>query len=1183
MVDSGATGIGFISYATAQQLGLRYKKLKRTIDLSGFDGKRKIESRVTHVAPLKLEYQGHRESISLFVTNLGKHDIILGLPWMKKHKVVPDWDSSTLQFTATECSSHMVKGMEIIDRISTKSQYRNRSDQSEAASLEDGQDQPHATLDICMIGAAAFNRLARKSHHEILAISLKDIDQALAVKKDTDPATKLPRELHDLLTLFSRAEADKLPRRREYDHRIELEPGKKPGYGPLYSMSRAELLVLKKYLEENLAKGFIRASKSPVASPVIFVKKPSGGLRFCVDYRGLNAATVKNRYPIPLIQETLQRLSKAVFFTKLDVVSAFNRLRIAEGDEWLTAFRTRYGLFEYLVMPFGLANAPSTFQHYVNDVLRPYLDVFCTAYIDDILIYSENLEDHKKHVRTVLTALQGAGLQLDIDKCEFYQTEVSYLGLIVSVDGVKMDPRKVEAIVNWESPCDVHDVRAFIGFANFYRRFIEGFSRIIGPLVRLTKKEIPFHWDSSCEESFQLLKKKFTTAPILRHFDPDKEIILEPDASDYVTAGVLSQYDEDGILHPVAFYSKRLSPAECNYEIYDKELLAIIRCFEQWRAELEGASFPILVLSDHKNLQYFATTKQLSHRQARWAEYLSRFQFIIKYRPGNQNQKPDALTRRSQDRIAQEEAREARNQVLLRPELFVENLELLPIETDRSIQEIIDIEYPEDEFIQETISLLQSKTRRSKKISLSECEVRLDRLYYRGRLVIPDVDELKLKILRQTHDAPTSGHPGRAKTLELVQREYYWPGIIESIRRYVSSCHTCSRAKSSRLKYQGLLKPLPVPERRWQDISVDFIIELPLSKGCTAIMVVVCRLSKMIHVIACDKITAPRVAELFLHHVWKLHGLPRTIVSDRGSQFISAFWDELTKRLGIKASLSTAFHPQTDGQTERMNAVVEQYLRAYVSYLQDDWYDWLPLAEFTGNNSTSETTGVTPFLANSGQHPRMGYELSTGIARPHYQRSQALDANVFIDKMKEIEAHLQEEMSWAQAVYENTANSHRAPAPAYQIGDEVFIDARHWKTLRPSKKLDWKNAGPYKITQVVSSHAYRLELPKSIKVHDVFPTTKLRPGPTLTEALPGQIQDPPPPVEVEGEEEFAVERILDSRFNRRRRRFEYLVRWIGYPDDETTWEPVEHVSQTQALDIFHQQHPDRPKPPGLEI
>jgi hypothetical protein len=503
--------------------------------------------------------------------------------------------------------------------------YDSDSDCTLSTNDQDDSLKSQPKLNIYCIGAAPFMSLARRRGYEICAVSIADIDKALAVKKHTDPLTKVPPKYHDLIDVFSRENSDKLPVRRLYDHKIELIKGKQHGFGPLYGMSQDELKVLRKYLEDHLSKGFIRASSSPVASPVIFVKKPGGGLRFCVDYRALNAVTVKNRYPIPLIQETLSRLSKAKYYTKLDIIAAFNRLRIAEGDEWLTAFRTRYGLFEYLVMPFGLANAPSTFQHFVNDVLRPFLDIFCTAYLDDILIYSETLHEHKEHVRSVLNALKEAGLQLDVDKCEFHQTEVTYLGYVVGVDGIRMDPKKVQAIVDWEYPNNVKDVRAFLGFANFYRRFIDSFSYLAAPLVALTKKDAKFLFNDDCQKAFNALKRAFTTAPILRYFDPNLPIIVEADASDYVTAGVLSQTEPDGTLRPVAYYSKRMNPAENNYEIYDKELLAIVRCFEQWRPELEGASFPIAVLSDHKNLQYFATTKQLSHRQARWSEYLSRF------------------------------------------------------------------------------------------------------------------------------------------------------------------------------------------------------------------------------------------------------------------------------------------------------------------------------------------------------------------------------------------------------------------------------------------------------------------------------------------------------------------------------------------------------------------------------
>jgi hypothetical protein len=377
-------------------------------------------------------------------------------------------------------------------------------------------------------------------------------------------------------------------------------------------MSAEELQVLHKWLTENLEKGFIRASTSPAAAPVLFAKKPGGGLRFCVDYRGLNAITIKNRYAMPLIQETLSRLSSAKFYTKLDIIAAFNHIRIADGQEWLTAFNTRYGLFETLVMPFGLSNAPATFQSRINEVLRPFLDIFCTAYIDDILIYSDTLQDHRQHVKVVLQALKDAGLHCDIKKCEFEVTEVTYLGMIVSTSGVQMDPRKVQCIVDWEPPECLKDVQAFLGFSNFYRRFIKGFSRIVKPLVALTKKDARFEWNKKCSKAFETLKKAFITAPILRHFDPNKETIVEADSSDFVSSGILSQYDDDGVLYPVAFMSEKFDAAECNYEIYDKELLAIVRCFEKWRSELSGGDHPITVLTDHRNLTYFMSTKYLT-------------------------------------------------------------------------------------------------------------------------------------------------------------------------------------------------------------------------------------------------------------------------------------------------------------------------------------------------------------------------------------------------------------------------------------------------------------------------------------------------------------------------------------------------------------------------------------------
>jgi len=439
-------------------------------------------------------------------------------------------------------------------------------------------------------------------------MSLYDINKALETPTPNPPDTeqaeppdyerlksRIPPEYHSFLPLFCESIANKLPPHRPYDHRIPLKEGFEPPFGPLYSLARHELEACKKWIEENLDKGFIRASSSLAGAPILFVKKGDGSLRLVVDYQGINEGTVKNHYPLPLIRETLMRISKARFFTKLDVRGVYNLIRIAEGEEWKTAFRTHYGLFESLVMPFGLTNAPADFQRFINETLAPFLDHFTSAYLDDIFIYSDTMEEHTRHVHRVLERLTDASLHLKPEKCEFHKTEVKYLGLIIGVDGIKMDPSKVETVKAWPPPENLRDVRALLGFVNFYCRFVKGYSKVVEPLTQLTRKGQPFKWEPKQQESFDGLKTSFTTAPILRRFDHDRDIVVETDASDFVSTAVLSQYDDEGTLHPVAFFSKKHSPAECNYEIHDKELMAIVQAFEEWRAELQSVENPISV------------------------------------------------------------------------------------------------------------------------------------------------------------------------------------------------------------------------------------------------------------------------------------------------------------------------------------------------------------------------------------------------------------------------------------------------------------------------------------------------------------------------------------------------------------------------------------------------------------
>lgn len=570
MADTGADGMAFIDQGWAVYHELPLVELKRPITLECFDGTDSASGAITHCVLTGLEIEDYRETIKLFVTQLAYYPVVLGLPWLKKHDPKVGFAGHSFTFDSDYCRKNCNapdRPMKVQAVHDVPRKARPEYLPARPPGLEN--------TDIARVSLRAC-QFYQKRRYQMFTVTLEDIDQYLDQREPPDPADKLPPELMDFADVFSPKQAEQLPPHRDYDHSIRLVEGKTPPFGPLYPMSRDELLALREWLQENLKKGFIRPSSSPAASPVLFVKKPGGGLRFCVDYRGLNNITVKDRYPLPLIKESLNNLKGMKYFTKFDIIAAFNNIRMKEGQEYLTAFRTRFGLFESLVMPFGLTGAPATFQRFMNDTLRSYLDLFCTAYLDDILIYSKTRKEHERHVRMVLQALRDSGLFVKLEKCEFAVSETTFLGMIVGANGIRMDPAKVKTIEEWEKPTCLTDVQAFIGFGNFYRRFVKDFSKIIAPMVALTRKGVKFQWDERCQGAFDKLKQAFTSAPILAPFDWEKEIILETDASDYVSAGVLSQYNEEGILRPVAYFSKKHSTTECNYEIYDKELLAII-------------------------------------------------------------------------------------------------------------------------------------------------------------------------------------------------------------------------------------------------------------------------------------------------------------------------------------------------------------------------------------------------------------------------------------------------------------------------------------------------------------------------------------------------------------------------------------------------------------------------------
>ena len=494
-------------------------------------------------------------------------------------------------------------------------------------------------------------------------------------KKDDNVYDALPPKYHDFVDIFQAAEKQSLPERGPHDHAIDLEPGQQPPFGKLYLMLPTELNALRVYLNKAIKAGIIQKLISPAASPVMFVPKANRSLQLVIDYRHLNDITIKNRYPLPLISDMLDRLQGAKMFTKLDCKDAYNCVRIKGGDKWKTAFCTRFGLFEYLAMPFGLTNAPATFQAFINKALGKFLDIIVVVYLDNILIFSKDEMKHEAHVQQVLAALQCHGLHLKISKYAFNVTEVDFLGFKISTEGIYMDPERIRAVKEWQPPANVHELQVFLGFANFFCRFIRNYSQIAAPLLNLLKtgkdkkktgievrqtnvvpknvvpKNVvpaPFPLSKAAMEAFKALKEAFTSARLLRYFNENKPMRVKTDTSAFAIGGILTQqFEVDSHLHwlLVAYYSKKLLDTETRYGTGEQELLAIVEAMHHWRHYCCGARHPIVVLTDHANLVWFMTTPNLLRRQLKWAEKLAEYDFNVTYREGNKNP-ADGLSRR---------------------------------------------------------------------------------------------------------------------------------------------------------------------------------------------------------------------------------------------------------------------------------------------------------------------------------------------------------------------------------------------------------------------------------------------------------------------------------------------------------------------------------------------------------
>ena len=1185
-IDTMAS-VSFISSKWVERAGLKVHTAASGQPVTLADGS-SIPTQGTATVPVRIgAYSG---KVPCHVVNLADHfDILLGDTWLTVH-------SAVLDFERKACS--IVKGRRKITIMP---------------------ECPAPVTSVCtlMLSAAQVGRTLRRSHMcHLVVVQPTEAPTARRVVVGQDrglvPEDTMRALLSEYADVFPVELPPGLPPVRQVGHTIPLVPGSAPPFKAMYRLSVREREEMERQVKDLLAKGYIEPSSSPFGAPILFVSKKDGGMRMCIDYRALNAITVKNRYPLPRIDDLLDQLSGAKVMSSLDLQSGYHQIRMQDDDVPKTAFRTPLGHFQWKVLSFGLTNAPATFQAVMNDVFRPCIGKFVLVYLDDILVYSRSADEHVQHLRTVLQLLRDHKLYAKLSKCSFNLPELEFLGHIVGADGVRPDPHKVQSVRQWPVPRDVRQVRSFLGLTNYFRRFIQGYSQLVRPMQLLLRKGAEFNWCQNCQVAFDQVKTALTNAPVLVLPDFSKPFEVICDASGGAVGAVLLQQGK-----PIAFESHKLSPADMRKSPYERELYAVVHALEIWRCYLDGAVFKIV--TDHNPLRFLRTQASLSPKLARISEFLERFHFEWEYRPGRQNV-ADPLSRhpgllaavstRAGSRVVSQDAqgRGEAGQVpaagqapAQRPQKTRKTAPdaglVAALASDNSTGGVSMEDTEMDELVPEVEPEVRQETATFQPLLRGSPESLLegiksisadadtfkdervvyslrftDGLWYKGAAVaVPKYGTLRQQCLEFAHDAPFSGHLGITKTLKQLHRLFWWPSMYKDVCKYIKSCPKCQRNKPSMQQPGGLLQSLPVPGRRWESVSVDFITQLPTTKsGFDAIVVFVDRLSKMVRFAPCHStVTAEQAAQLFVENVFKSHGIPRTMVSDRGPQFASKFWQEFHKLLGSRVQLSTAFHPQTDGQTERANRVLEEMLRHYVSPRQDDWDKCLPLAEFAVNNSWQESVQSTPFFLNYGHHPLTPLSQLVDTTVPA--------AKQYTEGIRTAVAAAQAAMNAAQQRQKAYADRGRREL-SFSVGDKVLLSTRHLKLKHGdgATKLGPKWVGPYAVQARVGAVAYKLALPLGSRVHPVFHVSLLKP---YTAPNDGREEVPPPPIDTEDGQFFEITGILKHELRKcgsRRQgtkrvpiqRMYYLVDWKGYGPEAREWVPESYLTELALLEYW---------------
>jgi transcription antitermination factor NusG len=1107
-----------------------------------------------------VEVQGRTVRLNLIVLELS-NDVILGFDWLSIANPTINFNTKTIQFCSTEkCLENTMQQAPVSFQLKLAQPADSRqhfvSNTNTLTGHSSSSTSELSTLDLLkQVNPSYLNqKVVRQIENDDVLLEVRVFDGNRSKAKSyldhylcgvsVEEAMKsVADEIKFLIKKYRELFPDKLPPgippKRTVDHQINLKPDTKPFNQHSYRMNQVELTTLRKQLDELLEQRFIEPSLSQYGSPCLFVKKKTGELRLVVDYRKLNQATLKMNYSLPRIDESLEQFKGSKFFSKLDLNSGYFQIRINENDIQKTAFNTRFGSYQFRVLPFGLSGGPSTFMLVMNEVFRDLVDKGVIIYMDDIAVYSKTKNEHLRLLSEVFERLKKNRLFVKLSKCEFMKSSIEFLGHNISDQGVRMLADKVKSINEWPTPRNEKHVASFLGLLGYYRRFIKDFSRVSLPLSELAKEKVKFTWGPDQEESFQKLKQIVTSDQVLVLPDYDKQFVVTTDASGYAVGASLQQMDDETKrLRPIAFFSKKLSEQEMRWAVYEQELYAIVLSLEEWRHYLVGRKFKLI--TDHQSLIHLKKQQHLTSKQSRWVERLSDFDYEAEYLPGRSNVVADALSRRADYDQRQD----------------LNTIQVSSCNLNDSVLGLIKEAQSRDPFCKSVIDgSLENADRQ-------QMSVENGVVLKFGRTFIPDDRLLRTKLLEIYHDSPLSGHLGYLKTKERISRNCYWYPLEKDVDSWLRSCTICQKNKTSTKKPIGMLKSVDVPNRNWEVIHMDFIGPLPVSgkNKFDTILTVIDRFSKMVHLIPTHQsATAADTARLVFDNVVKYHGVPDSIISDRDTRFTSNFWRELAKVMGIKLRMSSAFHPETDGLCERANRTVIQLLRNDSNLKANNWCENLTAVEMAINNYQQSSTKQSPYYLNFGMHIKLPNQVnSTESSMPSVEH--------FTKRMSEIMKTAAENMKIAQNKQKEQADKNRRETPNWKVGDSVFVSTKNFKGFN---KLKEKFIGPFKIIEKLNNVSFRVELPFKYQVHNVFHSSLLRssyennselfPNRTVTNVQPPIVKS----INNDEEDEWEIEKLVDRR--RRRNRLEYLVRWKGWSPEYDEWKTVDQLENARQM------------------